>query len=170
MTFDADKATEAFGISLSDEPTDEEIRNVMIDQLRRHQSTRAELEELEERGKAYLRKVAADIDAGLAAQRKALEDSSRSLSNLLKQIGESKYRVPGLGTVFFQRRRKTEIIDKDALLEAFEERDDLDLEPAYDRKLNTTTLKRMAEGRLQENGELLPGIESEVVETVVVRK
>lgn len=143
-------------------------REEMVGAIKRYRKATLNLGEMKERGKEYLEQVKAEIEQDLEGARAELDASKESLRILLKQSGENNYRVPGLGTAYFVRGRRTRVVDEDAVVAALSSMGRYSPD-FWDTTINKRNVKEAAEKVLKEEGELLEGMESEEVETLAVR-
>lgn len=145
--------------------------NEGIQQLERYRKAKDALEEQEQRGRAYMEKVKADVEQDLAPLREEVEESRRSLEAFVREEnGGEKFKCPGLGTAYLTRKRQTKIVDEDAFEEAIRaDLDPDDVDALFDHRLNLSRAKKAAEELIEQTGEIAPGVESEEVETLNVR-
>ncbi len=145
--------------------------NEGINQLERYRAAKEALEEQEQRGKAYLEMVKANVEQDLAPLREEVEASRQSIEAYVREEnGGEKFKVPGLGTAYFSRKRQTKIVDQEALLESAHSYYGGEIGFLYDEPMpNRAACKKFAESWLNDVGELVPGVESEEVETLNVR-
>ena len=142
----------------------------MIGLMRGYREARREREEAEENGAAYVAQVREEVKQDLAPMREREERLREAMLVFVREHnGGSSFRVPGLGTAHKQRRTNTTIADPGALVAHLEANDPEALEALYDRKLNEGRAKKLAEASAKEDGELLPGAETEERESLVVK-
>lgn len=142
-----------------------------IQQLERYRKAKEALEEQDQRAKAYLEMTRANVEQDLAPLREEVEAARASIEAFVREEnGGEKYKVPGLGTAYLSSRRQTKVLDLQAFLEAVHDYTGGQVEQLYDDpKPNSAACKKYAESWLSDEGELLPGVESEEVQTLNVR-
>ena len=133
----------------------------MIATMLRLQSAKDALEQEEQLGKRVIEQVRANVEADLAPRRQEIEDCRRSIEAFIRQTGV-KFKAPGLGTAYIAKKRRTSVADE----EAFREWADQSLSPEMVEEIYPAIFQRGVANKyvsrfLDENGELLPGVESE---------
>ena len=142
----------------------------MIATMLRLQNAKDALEREEEIGKRVIEQVRANIEADLAPRRQEIEDCRRSIEAFIRQNGYPTFKAPGLGTAYIASRRQTRVVDLEAFRVHLRSESPEDLATLYNEPvLNKTRCKKFAENVMKETGELMPGVESEEVETLTVR-
>ena len=145
-------------------------RDAMIGLMRGYREAKREREAAEENGAAYVAQVREEVKRDLAPMREREERLREAMLVFVRERnGGSSFRVPGLGTAHTQRRTSTTIADPEALVAHLETNDPEALEALYDRKFNEGRAKKLAETSMKEDGELLPGAETEERESLVVK-
>ena len=145
-------------------------RDAMIGLMRGYREARREREEAEENGAAYVAQVREEVKRDLAPMREREERLRGAMLVFVREHnGGAPFRVPGLGTAHTQRHTATTINDPEALVEHLKRNDPEALVGLYDRKLNEGRAKKLAEASAKEDGELLPGAETEERESLVVK-
>lgn len=143
----------------------------MISNLRAFRRVKARLEEQRERGRMLLAQIEAEIAQDLAPLEREMEALRVSMQTYIAgHNGGEKFKVPGLGTAYIQSRRRVRIVDMEAFLNAVHAYTGGRVDHLYDEpKPNAAACKKYAENWVSDEGEILPGVESEETETLSVR-
>lgn len=144
------------------------MQDEMIRELRSLKARQAELDEAKERGRAYVEQVREAVAQDLRPLEEAVEAARWNVEVLIRDHnGGQKFRVPGLGTAYLQRRRAFKVVDPEALARSVGE---AERQRLYDPpKINTGRAKSFAQSVFNEDGQILPGVETEEVESLSIR-
>lgn len=139
----------------------------MITNMRLYAGRKAQLEEQRGRAKAYLQQVKDDIEEDLASLEAHLDSLKESMTIFVREHNAGKrFRVPGLGTAYLQKRGVVNIADEDKFQSAL---NDTEREDIYEHRFVLSRARRIAERRIKEHGEVLPGVQYETSETLSIR-
>jgi hypothetical protein len=145
-------------------------RDAMVGLMRRYRRARQEREEAEANGAAYVAQVREEVKQDLAPVKEHEERLRDAMLVFVREHnGGASFRVPGLGTAHTQSRCTTEILDRGELVRHLEAYDPDALAAIYDAKLNDSRAKKLALARATEDGEVLPGTDTQKRETLVVK-
>lgn len=146
----------------------------MISLLLCYESAKQALEQEQEIGRRVIEQVKANVEADLKPRAEEIEYCRRSIEAYIRQNNGARFKAPGLGTAFLSRRKSVKVVDDDDFVEWF---DALPEEPFKDNvrelifptKFSASGAKKIAEQVLTEDGEILPGVSYEELETLTVR-
>lgn len=148
---------------------EQHIRNTLMQTLEQLSEVRAEREEAERAATEYLNHVRAKVEADLSGIREREEELRLALQHgILEHNNGKTFKVPGLGSATITRRKNLTVTDEEVFLTEYAERNG-GVEDLYDHRLSRTRVKEAAKRALNEDGELLPGIEQTETDTLSVR-
>lgn len=165
--------TETDAVGDENEPTESPLaspdRDAMVSLMRRYRAAKRAREEAEANGAAYLAQVREEVKQDLQPMKEQEERLREAMLVFVREYNAgASFRVPGLGSAHIQKRTVTEISDREVLVAHLEDREPETLAEIYDRKISDSRAKKLAQTRLQEAGEVLPGTETAEKETLVV--
>lgn len=146
--------------------------DVLISMMRRLAEAKKHQEEQKSRANRYLEQIRTEIAEDLAPLEEEIERARQSIrAYLIEERGGESFRVPGLGSAGIQHRRQTRIVDEEKfVVEIRTNYSEEDAASVYDEpRFNAGRAKKLAESILKEYGEILPGTESEEIQTLTVR-
>lgn len=146
--------------------------DTLIAMMRRLAEAKKHHEEQKARAAKYLEQIRAEIAEDLAPMEREIEWTRQAIrAYLIEERGGESFKVPGLGSAGITRRRQTKIVDEEKFIaEVQTQFSEEDAASVYDEpRFNQSKAKKLAEDLLREYGEILPGVESEEVQTLTVR-
>lgn len=145
--------------------------DALIAMMRRLAEAKRHLEEQKARAAKYLEQIKTEIAEDLAPMEREIEWTRRAIrAYLIEERGGESFKVPGLGSAGITRRRQTKIVDAEAFVKSVRDANPDALASLYDEpKLSLTKSKKYAESVLHEVGEIIPGTDTEEIQTLQVR-